>query len=208
MKHTILFTLIMIFTFSCMTAAEPVDVNASDIIGKVYGITAPSCNQVDCRQAVAEHFGKLPCKEDGGEWLTSDEGLILRYSSMSPEVDAMARYENGKVAGFGYIFYFPYEAHCRKSANSSQCEFCRALIQELADMDVYMVANPMTDSLFEISGEYNGNDISLILREEIENENVTANQLAGTVPADRSGQFVLLVSVVPETYNLTAVLAE
>ncbi|MDE6559648.1 MAG: hypothetical protein K2K29_07155 [Muribaculaceae bacterium] len=208
MKYTLILSLMMILGISAAKAGDPLDVNAADLVGKVYGVADASANRNECRLEAGERFGYMPANEDGAEWINSTDGFAVRYSGMAPEADAMARYDGNKVAGYGYIFYFPYEAYARKLADSAQCEFCSTLLQELTDMAISMCSDPMTDAIFDMSGDYNGNDISLTLREEIDHETITPDQLAGSVPADRCGRFVLLVSIVPDAYPLTASLSE
>lgn len=189
-------------------ASTPVEVNASDIIGKIYCVADPDSGREECRRLSTERYGAEPGNEDGAEWISSDNGFAISYYGMQPEVDAMARYEGNEVAGFGYVFYFPYNSHCREAANHDQCEFCSTLLQELNDMAVTLDVNEAADALFEVFGEYAGSDISLTLREEIESETMAPDQLAGAIPSDRCGQFVLLISVVPGHYELTAQASE
>lgn len=203
---TLLSTLMTLTALSA-TAANPVDVNASDLIGKVYCVADPSTGKMECRQAADTRFNATPVEEDGAEWLS--EGFHISYSGMTPEAEAMARYNDGEVAGYGYVFYFPYEATRREEANSCQCAFCSALLQELTDMGVSLGANPMTDALFDVAGVFQGGDVQLTLRENIESETESADLQAGAIPADRQGEFVLLISVVPaNSLGFTADLAE
>lgn len=178
-------------------AKAPVTVNAADLIGKVYGVADPGCSESECRREAQARFETLPEVEEGAEWLSSDNGFVLVYEGQSPEVEAMARYERGEVAGYGYIFYFPYEATQRNVANHEQCEFCSALLQELSDMGLTLGSDIDTDSLFDVSGAFSGGDFHLALTEEVASETPGEDLPAGAIPADREGQFVLLISVVP-----------
>ncbi len=179
------------------TAGNTVTVNAADLIGKVYGVADPACSEESCRKAVAESIGIATVSDEDAEWLSSDNGFRLAYEGQTPEVEAMARYDRGEVAGYGYIFYFPYSAHERESANNEQCEFCGALLQELSDMGLVLGSDTMTDALFDVNGAYEGGDVQLILREEIASQTIDDNLPAGAIPADRQGQFTLVISVVP-----------
>ena len=191
-------------------ATEPLVVTAADLLGKVYGVVDPhQMSRTVCRNIAAENYSATPVEDEGAEWLTPDEGFSVSYrGQLVPEAEAMARYDaDGCLAGYGYVFYFPYEATCREKANGEQCAFCSLLLQELTDMGVILGVNPMTDALFDVGGIYEGNDMQLTLRESVESETVTPELQAGAIPADRSGEFVLLMSIVPaRTLDYTAAL--
>ncbi len=197
---------IMAIAVQTSMAAQPVAVNASDLIGKVYGVADPSKSESQCRQEAESRFDTTPEAEAGAEWLSSDNGFILVYEGLSPEVEAMVRYDRGEVAAYGYLFYFPYASAQRSAANHEQCEFCAALLQELSDMGVALGSDLSTDALFDVTGAYKGGDVQLTLREEVESETVTADLPAGAIPADREGQFILMINVVPA--NAVALTAE
>lgn len=182
-------------------AAEPVCLNAADLIGKVYGVADPDTQEDACRREAQSRFSTIPVAEDGAEWMSSEDGFLISYEGLSPEVEAMARYDRGQVAGYGYIFYFPYEAYARETANDRECGFCSALLQELSDMGLSLGADTSTDALFDVYSPFSGGDLRLTLREEIENETVSAELPAGAIPADREGRFVLFVSIVPATFT-------
>lgn len=189
---------------SNLSVANPVTVKGTDLIEKVYGVINPNSSEAECREGVRGYFTLTPTEEDGSEWLSSDNGFYLTYQGITPEADAMARYEKGEIAGYGYIFYFPYEAEGRRSANDCQCEFCSALLQELADNGMTLGADQNTDALFHVRGESALSDFDVVLREEIEHETVTTELAAGEIPADRKGCFVLMISVEPSNVTLTA----
>ena len=147
--------------------------------------------------AAGGNFTGTPYAEDGAEWMSADEGFRICYAGMMPEAEGMARYDNGSVTGFGYIFYFPYASTARENANCEQCRFCSALLQELTDMGVALGSDPMTEALFNIAGVYQGGDIQLTLNEYIDHETLTPDLQAGAIPTDREGSFVLTVSIVP-----------
>ena len=190
-------------------AADPVVVDASDLIYKVYGVADPASGREECRQAARQSFNDVPVADEGAEWMTTDEGFRISYEGMQPEAEAMARYDHGTVVGYGYIFYFPYTPMAREKANGEQCSFCAALLQELTDMGVVLGADPMTVALFDVEGAINGGDVQLTLNETVENETLDADLPAGAIPADRSGSFTLVISVVPaNALNYTADNAE
>lgn len=185
--------------------AEPMEVKASDLIEKVYCLADPASGMMQCRKMACEHFSSAPFQDEGAEWMSADEGFVVSYEGMTPESEAMARYENGMVTGYGYIFYFPYAADCREMANGKQCRFCSALLDELTDMGIVFGADPMTESLFDVVGMFQGGDVRLTLNEDVTNETITPDLQAGAIPADREGQFILLMSVVPaHAANLSA----
>lgn len=178
-------------------AASPLIVNAADLIGKVYGVAEPAMSQEECRQVAGERFSDVPAIAEQAEWMGTDEGFSICYSGMTPESEGMARYENGAVAGYGYIFYFPYAAAARERANCEQCRFCSALLQELTDNGILLGADPTTDALFNVGGIFEGGDVQLTLREVIEAETPAPDMAADMIPADREGCFTLIISVVP-----------
>lgn len=205
----LLLSLLTTMTALSANAAEPLEVNAADLIEKVYCVADPSSSHADCREAAGTRFAAAPVAEEDAEWMSATEGFRISYDGMEPEAEAMARYSNGAVAGYGYIFYFPYEVSARETANCEQCRFCTALLQELSDMGIALGADPMTDALFDVCGAFKGGDLQLTLREDIENETITPDLQAGAIPSDREGQFIVLLSVVPaNTLDYTAQLAE
>ncbi len=188
-------------------AKRPHRISTADIVGKVYGVANPCQDKATCREIARQTYGSSPVEDDGAEWIGETEGFAIDYEGQYPESEAMARYENDKVAGYGYIFYFPYKATEREKANKEQCRFCTTLIDELNEMGAIVGANPLTDALFDVGGYYNGGDVQLTLSEYIESETRSPELQAGAIPSDRSGQFVVIVSVVPAERNeFTAVL--
>lgn len=199
--------LLLAISFATLTAfaADPLEVNASDIIGKVYAVADPAYGRDNCRETADEQFALLPACEEGAEWLTSAEGFRLSYEGMQPEVEAMAEYDNGMVSSYGYIFYFPYASAQRETANGQQCEFCTALLQELKDLGIDLGADPMTANLFDVRGIFHGSHIHLTLSENVANETLTSDLRSEEIPADREGEFTLLISIVPaQTFSYTA----
>ena len=64
-------------------------------------------------------------------------------------------------------------------------------------MGIMLGADPMTDALFDVGGVFDGGDVQLTLNETVEHETIDTDLAAGAIPADRSGSFTLLISVVP-----------
>ncbi len=186
-------------------ASNPVSVSGLDLIQKVYGIVDSTTPESNCRQEVSERFATSPTVDEDAEWLSTEDGFTLDYEGMSPEVEAMARYDRGEVAGFGYIFYFPYQAAERHLANDSQCAFCSTLLQELADNGITLGSDTDTEALFNVKGMSENGTFTMTLNEEVTNETLSADLRPGEIPADREGQFVLLISVLPA--NATPALA-
>ncbi|MBD5370728.1 MAG: hypothetical protein HDR80_06225 [Bacteroides sp.] len=198
MKTTTLLSLTALMATASLTAsaAEPLEIRAADLIGKVYCTADPRAGEEECRDA-AHTLYDAPRMDEGAEWIGAEEGFRVNYGGLTPEAEAMARYERGSVAGYGYIFYFPYEAAGRTSANCEQSAFCTCLLKDLAEMGVILGADPTTDALFDVAGIYHGGDVQISLREEVISETIAPDQLAGAIPADRTGEFILFVSVVP-----------
>lgn len=178
-------------------AKRPVKVTAAELIGKVYGVADPRCGREECRDKALHSFSAAPVESDGAEWMGEAEGFVISYGGQTPESEAMARYSHNDVTGYGYIFYFPYSSHGREKANREQCRFCSSLMEDLVEIGAIMGADPQTEDLFDVTAIYKGNDVQLTLSEITESESATDTMAAGEIPADRSGQFILMVSIVP-----------
>ncbi|MDE6272128.1 MAG: hypothetical protein K2M31_03880 [Muribaculaceae bacterium] len=193
----LLIGIILIFGALMANAQKPRKVSAEDLVSKVYGVADPGLDREDCRRMAEKCYCAKPIEEDGAEWMSASEGFAINYEGHMPESEAMARYDNDNVAGYGYIFYFPYNAAERDKANREQCRFCSALLGELNDMGAIVGANPLTDALFDVGGIYKGSDLQLTLSEYVESETQTPDLQAGAIPADRKGQFIIVMSVTP-----------
>ena len=178
-------------------AKRPVKITAAELIGKVYGVADPRCGREECREQALQNFSAAPVESDGAEWMGEAEGFVISYGGQTPETEAMARYSHDDVTGYGYIFYFPYSSHGREKANREQCRFCSSLMEDLVEIGAIMGADPQTEDLFDVTEIYKGNDVQLTLSEVAESESVSETLEAGEIPADRSGQFILMVSIVP-----------
>lgn len=185
---------------SMMTA--PVIVTAADLVTKIYGaIDIPSVNSGDDSQALSQkeeilNAGRAmrlnPEEDETGMWLDSTSGYHVSYSGMTPDVSAVAQFDNDNLSSFGYFFIFPYSAGQREHANRDQCAFCGSLLQEMYDMGsivgVPVEEDSIADPLFTALGSYDGNHINVSLREQRK--------------PDASGRFLLVVEVTPGVYNL------
>lgn len=197
-----------ILTSRVAYAASPVIVTAADLVTKVYGaIDLPALSSdskaLSQKETVAK-AGKMlklrPVVEDNNVWLDSDAGYLVSYSGMTPQVSAVAQFDDDSLSGFSYFFIFPYAVGGRDEANRNQCAFCGSLLQEMYDMGS-IVGVPVDeeiqdpDPLFTALGSYEGNHINVSLREQ-------------TQP-DASGRFLLVLEVTPNVYNLyDAVMAQ
>lgn len=172
----------------------PVIVTAADLMTKVYGAIEISDSKEETIAHASKQFNMIPEADNNDLWMDSDRGYAVCYSGMSPEVSAVAQYDDNKLRSFGYFFIFPYTSGCREEANQNQCSFCSCLLQEMYDMgsitgvpvDDEMDTTP--DPLFEALGSYDGNHINVTLRE--------------LTQPDDSGRFLLVLEVTPNVYNL------
>lgn len=167
----------------------PVQVTAMDLVTKVYGVLDPS---LTCEQA-ADEAGRClsicPEADETGLWLNADEGYVLDYYGMTPEVYAVANFDDNGATSFSYFFLFPYGHDQREWANSQQCAFCSAMLQEIYDSGLIVGVPDTTDCIFEALGSCGDNHITLSLNEKRENEDV--------------GCFIFALNVIPSLYDTT-----
>ena len=178
-------------------AKRPVKVSAADLVGKVYCVADPALGRESCLKQVENNFSGTPVSEDGAEWMSESEGFIINYHGQSPEAEAMARYDHDTVAGYGYIFYFPYKSTQRERANKEQCRFCSELLDDLCALGAMMGADPLTENLFDVSGVLKGGDVQLTLTEDVDPGVQDTELQAGAENPNQSGRFILVMSVVP-----------
>ncbi len=154
-----------------------VTVNADDLVTKVYGLLSTNLTKSATKSEAARLLHVTPSDEEGVLWLDSETGYGLNYDGMTPEVSAMARFfdpetadttniAKAKVNDFGFFFLFPYEEASKECVNRNQAEFCSALLTELKDMGVALGVNTASTDLFEVLGNYNGNNIDMRLFDE------------------------------------------
>lgn len=184
------------------SGASPVIVTAADLVTKVYGALDVNGSKAETIKHAGKHLHMLPEEEENNLWLDSDKGYCVCYSGMTPQVSAVAQFdeEGENINSFGYFFMFPYSAGCREEANRNQCAFCSSLLQEMYDMGSIVgipvdEEDAVSEDLFSALGSYEGHHINVALREQ-------------TQP-DASGRFLLVLEITPNVYNLyDAVVAE
>lgn len=196
MKHiaTSLLTLLACLLFGTATlsaadAPEAVIVTAADLVSKVYGVIDLPQSVKEATQDIEKHMNISPDADETGLWLDTDGGYRISYSGMTPEVAAVAQFEDGNLSRFGYFFFFPYQGACRDDANRAQCAFCSSLLQEMYDMGLVSGrADDNDDSLFEVIGDYEGNMFNMMLKEQ-------------TADGRDGGRFLVIISVTPGAFT-------
>ncbi len=189
---------VLISKVSSMMSA-PVIVTAADLVTKIYGAidipSATSDKNVSQKEQILKAGRAMrlnPEEDETGVWLESAAGYRVSYDGMTPDVSAVAEFDDDHLSSFGYFFFFPYAAGQRDKANLSQCAFCGSLLQEMYDMGsivgVPADEDGIEDPLFTALGSYDGNHINVSLREQRK--------------PDASGRFLLVVEVTPDVYNL------
>ena len=173
-----------LFSILAAEAAAPAQVDTVsvvDLVTKVYGVF-PADIQSSEMLALANARNLSPIADESGVWLDSDDSFSLCYEGMTPEVNARAEYIAGTLDNFGYFFLFPYSCpETKAEANAEQCEFCGALLQEMADMGMDMGADPATERIFEAVGSYAGNLVEVSL-------------------VDDGNRYIVMLSVAPGAY--------
>ena len=170
-------------------SVSPVVVTAADLITKVYGLIEHPVSIESTKDQVDNKLKYSSDADETGLWLDSDSGYALSYSGMTPEVAAMAQFDESNVSNFGYFFFFPYAVGDRDRANREQCAFCGALLQEMYDMGMAAgVTEDNDDSLFEVLGSYEGNMVNVMLKEQ-------------QVADKGAGRFLLILSVTPNSFT-------
>ncbi len=166
-------------------SGQPVELTAHDLMTKVYGVVDSSLSEDECRRSVRSCLALEPQEDQSALWLDSADGYGVNYRGMQPEVSAMARYENGELSDYCFFFLFPMdEKDTRFGERSEQCEFCGSLLQEMHDMGMTAGADRLTDDLFNVIGEYEGNLVDV--------------RLIGDAGSDR---YILIVGVEPGAFT-------
>ena len=105
---------------------------------------------------------------------------------MTPDVSARAAYgDDDHITDYGFFFLFPYDGGGRDQANAEQAQFSGTLLQEMLDMGLAMDVDPLSDALFEVSGDYQQDLVDVRLVEEHNTD-------------DGSGRFILILTVNPD----------
>lgn len=164
-----------------------VEVNADDLITKVYGSLDSCANRAQCLAAAGRRLAMTPRQEENSLWLDSEDGYQLSYYGMIPQLSAMARFDNDDdLAEYCYFFQFPYSAESKESANSEQADFSGALLQELYDLQMPLGRNTMTDDLFQVFGDYKGNLVDVRLLDD---------------DTSGDGRYILMFIVTPDSFT-------
>lgn len=170
-------------------ASSAVIVTAADLVSKVYGVLELPQTIEEVKQGVEKRMNVAPDADETGLWLDSDSGYQLSYSGMTPDMAAVAQFDDDNLSRFGYFFFFPYKTATRDDVNRAQCAFCSSLLQEMNDMGIVSgTAEDNDDSLFEVIGAYEGNMVNVMLKEQ------TANGRDG-------GRFLVILSVTPGAFT-------
>lgn len=184
----------------------PVELTGRDLVTKVYGVLSPAeaSTEEDCKRNCKGKFNLTPSEDEYGLWLEDKDGYSVNCYGIKPETSAMAGYEDGQLAKYGFFFLFPYKEGERESANRRQATFCGSLLQELKDMGLTLSAASDTPVLFDVIGENGGDSVEIRLVEETESTLPdNGDRLAGTEDAQssapQSGRFILILSVEPGT---------
>ena len=201
-------------TADCRVAniTMPLSLTARDLITKVYGFIDPGCSRQQCIMATQAVTSITPEEDDSGLWMNAADGYGINFYGMEPQVEAMARFaEDNQVSEFGYFFFFPYKSGKRAYANASQADFSGCLLQELTDMGLEMAADPRTEAIFEVFGDYNGNYLAIRLIEEVGNagggkEIPYSDALSAMIESNNagkaaSGRYVLVINVEPRGFT-------
>lgn len=172
-------------------AQLPVKVSAADLLTKVYGVVSPTLTKPLVRKEAGRLMNMVPVEDEMGLWLETADGYGVSYSGMTPDVSAMAQFEDDHVKDFAFFFLFPYSRNGRSDANDRQADFCGSLLQEMNDIGADMDVNTLSDALFEISGRYADNFVEMRLVED------TVADAAGK----DNGRFIVIITVEPDGYR-------
>lgn len=184
---------------------KPMELTAHDLMTKVYGVVDSKLSKEECSECAQKLLKVSPEEDEFGLWLDTRDGYLVSYDGMSPEISAVADFEDGKVERFGYFFLFPYEAGQRRAANRHQCEFCSSLLQELKDMGLTIDEEQNDTALFELTTDYAGNSVEVKLMEENDSVPVTVTAQSDAMPSEAiakadnaAGRFILILSMEPD----------
>lgn len=175
----------------------PLCVNAADMLSKVYGCGDCRLNHRQLFREVRDITSIAPQTDEYGMWMESGDGFSLSYYGMTPEMSAVAIYddEGEKLHNFCYFFLFPYQEARRDRAVKEQTEFTGALLQEMYDMgmDLYTVSDP--EVMMDAVTHYADNLVELRLMEE---------DLRDVDTTEADGRFLLVVRVEPGKADVLA----
>lgn len=183
----------------------PIKLTGIDLVSKVFGVLNPTevTDEKDCIEASEKIMNLVPSKDEYGLWLEKEDGFSLAYYGSRPEASAMAGFDEGKLARYGFFFYFPYSIGERESANFKQASFSGALLQELNDIGLIMEAAADTPALFDVAAEYGDDLVELRLIEEVADPDASfildsgSLSEAAEIQNKPAGRFLLVLTVEP-----------
>lgn len=177
--------LMLLLSATLSARAQAVQVNAHDLMTKVYGVidsaACPDMSPEDCCQFAETLVGLTPEEDNGDLWLETDGGYSINYSGMQPEMATVADFEGQNLARCAYFFIFPYTDSQRDECCRQQAAFCGSLLQEMHDLGAKMNCCDLPGAHFEAYGRYAGRDVDVRLLEETD--------------SDLSGRYILILSV-------------
>ncbi|MCM1369523.1 MAG: hypothetical protein NC204_04030 [Candidatus Amulumruptor caecigallinarius] len=174
-------------------SVQPVTLTAADMMTKVYGVVDASGSKEECLSETGRLLNVVPTEDDDGLWLENADGYIVNYCGQQPDVMAMARYDDKAAVDFCFFFLFPYDDLSKEKANLLQSRFSGCLLQEIADLGVEAGENIYSQDLYEVIGNYLGNNVNVRLLDDRTGEN-------------GDGRYILMLSVEPGVSDRVAAL--
>lgn len=170
----------------------PLELGASDMVTKVYGLVSPSKKKHDIHGEFLAATDIEPKEDEFGLWLENSDGYSIRYDGRERPVTAVARFDGEGLTEFGYFFFFPYpESSAKAVANSDQSGFCGALLQEMADCGYSLGADTLSGELFDVEGDCGSGQLNIRLMD-----------VAGNEISPDAGQYILMLCVRPSEGSL------
>lgn len=169
----------------------PLLLTADDMLTKVYGVLDSSLDKASLIKASETILDMSPTDDRACLWLDPSDGYGICYSGLKPDVSAMARFDRDRISDFGFFFLFPYIKSKKHLAAKEQVLFCGSLLQEMHDMGAVLGNDGDADSLFDVSGDYNGNFVNVRLIDD-----------PGADPQDPEGRYIVFLSVEPTGFTL------
>lgn len=192
----------------------PLNLTARDFITKVYGFVEDETTREGTVKASGRLCGLVPQEDEFGLWLNPECGYAVSYYGMTPDVEAMARFEKERLSNYGFFFLFPYKEGMREDANRRQSEFTGCLLQELHDLGLVVSLNEATDAIFDAVSDYEGNFVDLRLIEEVVSpdgseypDKMSAKCEASAMTPESKGRFILILNVEPGGFTVSDNLA-
>ncbi|MDE6410572.1 MAG: hypothetical protein K2K81_10090 [Muribaculaceae bacterium] len=163
---------------------EAMQVSGHDLITKAYGMIPAVNSRRGTIELSEEVMNITPTAEENNLWLDSTDGYAINYNGMTPDVSALVRLENDSISDYGFFFLFPYSDIDKKYATADQADFSKTMLQEFEDMGLDLGANPYTNDLFEVTGDYTDNFVAMRLIDDPEGE-----------------RYILMLSVEPNAFG-------